>query len=94
MQVDCTASSLSTGDVFILETPLLLYFWFGLGCGNGEREFAKKCYATIHGMAAIHTATVTKAAVCFVLNIKYIIRSKPSRSNTVSCHTNHREYTL
>jgi hypothetical protein len=42
VQVKEAASSLSSGDTFILETPEVIYLWLGKGCSGDERDFMHK----------------------------------------------------
>jgi hypothetical protein len=47
VQVKEQSSSLSSGDVFILETPEQLYLWLGKGCSGDERDFTHKIRTSI-----------------------------------------------
>ena len=44
-QVELRAGSLNSNDVFVLQTPTLVYVWAGKGSTGDEREMAKKLAA-------------------------------------------------
>eukprot|EP00039_Didymoeca_costata_P010163 m.136190 g.136190 ORF g.136190 m.136190 type:complete len:840 (+) comp14725_c0_seq1:125-2644(+) len=50
VQVVERASSLNSGDCFVLETPQKLYLWFGTGCTKEERQFTLQIYPQIDRM--------------------------------------------
>jgi len=59
IQVPEKATSLCSGDVFILETPKKAYLWFGKGCTGDERETAKLLSKSIFPR---ETETITEGA--------------------------------
>ena len=42
VQVEEAASSLNSGDAFVLLTPGNLQIWYGKGCSDDEKEVAEK----------------------------------------------------
>lgn len=47
IQVEERAASLNSGDCFVLESPEMLYLWFGNGCSREERDFTKQIFRKI-----------------------------------------------
>jgi len=47
VQVAERAESLNSGDCFVLESPEMLFLWFGNGCSKEERDFTKQIFRKI-----------------------------------------------
>jgi villin len=43
VEVECSAASLNSNDVFVLYTPSAIFIWAGKGSTGDEREMAKLC---------------------------------------------------
>lgn len=49
MQVEEKATSLNSGDAFILRVPSKLYVWFGSACNGEEKNTARKLSDILKG---------------------------------------------